>query len=85
MINYGIEHDLSLSKECITSKISITPAVPGTSDPYPPVLDVVAIHTTGASFQLNYIFQVLICILMMILIFRRYTARISKKNLLKQT
>ena len=53
LINCEIELDLSWSKECVISKISITPAVPGNPNADPPILDVAPIQTTGATFQIN--------------------------------
>ena len=41
------------SKECIISKISLTPRVPGDPDVDPPVPDEEAIQTTSATFQIN--------------------------------
>ena len=52
-INCEIELDLSWSKECIISEISITPAVHGNPNANPPFPDVAAIQTTGATFQIN--------------------------------
>ena len=53
LINCKIELDLSWSKECIISEISITAAVPGNPDTNPPAPDVAAIQTTGVTFQTN--------------------------------
>ena len=53
LINFEIELDLSWSKVCIISEISITPAVSGNTDAIPPVLKVAAIQATGATFQIN--------------------------------
>ena len=43
LINCEIELDLSCSKECQISEISIIPAAPGKTDANPPVLDMAAI------------------------------------------
>ena len=51
--NCEIELELSWSKECIISTISITPAVPGKTDVNLPVPTVAAIQRTGATFQTN--------------------------------
>ena len=53
LTNSKIELELSWSKECIISEISITPAVAGNPDANPPVLDVVAIQTIGITFQIH--------------------------------
>ena len=53
LINCEIELDLSWSKECVISEISITTAMPGNPDATLPVPSVTAIQTTGATFQIN--------------------------------
>ena len=53
MINCEIELDLSWSKECLTSEISITPAIVGSLNARPHVLDEPSIQTTGATFQIH--------------------------------
>ena len=53
LINCEIELDLSSSKKHIVSEISITPRVAGNPNANTPVLVVVAIQTTGATFQIN--------------------------------
>ena len=53
LINCEIDLDWSWSKECIISEISIIPRVPGNPRANPPTLDVKAIQTTGATFQIN--------------------------------
>ena len=53
LINYKIELDLSWSKKDIISEMSTTPRVPPNPDANPPVQEVVAIQTTGATFQIN--------------------------------
>ena len=52
MINCVIELDLSWSKECIISEISITPRVAGNPNTNLPVPAVAAIQITGATFQI---------------------------------
>ena len=49
MVNCEIELDLSWSKECIISEISITPRIPVN-----PNEEVVLIQITGAIFQINF-------------------------------
>ena len=53
MINCEIELDLSLSKWYIKSEIPIIHRTPGNPGVNPSVLDVAAIETTGATFQIN--------------------------------
>ena len=53
MINCEIELDLSWSKECIISEISIKPRIPGNPDANPPVQEVALMQTTGATFEIN--------------------------------
>ena len=53
LINWEIELDLSSSKECIVSEISITPRTAGNTRANPPVPAVSARQTTGATFQIN--------------------------------
>ena len=53
LINCEIEIDLSGSKECIVSEISITPAIAGNSNGRAPVQAREARQTTGATFQIN--------------------------------
>ena len=53
LINFEIEFDLSWSKECIISDISITSRIAGNPDANPPVLTVAAIQANGATFQTN--------------------------------
>ena len=48
-----IELDLSWSKECIISEISITPRIPGNPDANPPILTVAVIQTNRGTFQQN--------------------------------
>ena len=48
-----LDFDLPWSKECLISKISITPALPGKAKAKPTVLVVAALQTTGAKFQIN--------------------------------
>ena len=48
-MNCEIELDLSLSRYCIISKLSRTPAAPAN----PPVPSIEATETTGATFQIN--------------------------------
>ena len=52
-INCEIEIDLSWSKECIISELSITPRVAGNPDARPTVQAREAIQTTGATFLIN--------------------------------
>ena len=52
-INLEIELDLSWSKECIISEITITPRILANPDANPPAQEVVAIQTSGAPFQIN--------------------------------
>ena len=50
LTNCEIELDLSWSKECIIAEISITPRIPPNPNA---VQEVVAMQTTGATFQIN--------------------------------
>ena len=50
---FEIELDLSWSKECIISEISITPRVPANPDANSLVQEVAAIQTTGVTFKIN--------------------------------
>ena len=54
MVNCEIELDLSWSKECIISEISITPRIPVNPNANPPVQEVVLIQITGAIFQIHF-------------------------------
>ena len=53
LINCEIKLDFSLSKECIISEISRTPAVAGNLNVNPPAQAREAIQATGATFQIN--------------------------------
>ena len=53
LINWEVEPDLSWSKKFIISEILIILRVAGNPNANPPALDVVAIQTTGATFQIN--------------------------------
>ena len=53
MINCEIEPDFSWSKECLISKISIIPRIPGNLDANTPVHEVPSMLTTAAIFQIN--------------------------------
>ena len=53
MINCEIEPDFSWSKECLISKISIIPRIPGNLDANPPLHEVPSMLTTAAIFQIN--------------------------------
>ena len=53
MINCKVKLDLSWSKECIISEISITTSVAVNPNVNPPALVVAAIETTTASFQID--------------------------------
>ena len=53
MIKCELELDLSWSKECIISEISITPAIAGNPRASPTVPAVAARQATGATFQIN--------------------------------
>ena len=53
LINCEKELDLSCSKECIISEISITPTVPPDPDPNPHVQEMAATQATGATFHIN--------------------------------
>ena len=53
LINDETELDLSWSKECIISEISVRPVISANPDANPLVQEKVAIHTTGATFQIN--------------------------------
>ena len=53
MINSEIELELSWSKECIVSEISITPRIAGNPNARPPIPEREATQTTGATFQIN--------------------------------
>ena len=50
---YNCELNLSWSKNCIISEISITPRIPSNPDANPLVQEVAAIQTTGATFLIN--------------------------------
>ena len=50
LINCETEINLSWSKECIVSEISIIPRIPGNPDANPPIQEVPAIQTTAATF-----------------------------------
>ena len=69
LINCEIELDFSWSKECINSEISIICRIPANPNANPPVQEVAAIQTTGATFQTNnaelYV-QLSLCLLMII-------------------
>ena len=52
-INCEIELDLSWSKECIISEISIIPRIPGNQNANLPVQVEAAIQTTSATLQIN--------------------------------
>ena len=54
LIDCEIEIDLSWSKKCLLSEVSITPGIGGNPRANPPLPAVVAIQTTGATFQINY-------------------------------
>ena len=53
LINCEIKIDLSWSKECIISEISIIPRIPGNQNANPPVQEVAAIQNTAATFPIN--------------------------------
>ena len=53
LINCEIELDLSWSKECIISEISITPRIAGNSNARPPIPDSKARKKFAATFQIN--------------------------------
>ena len=53
LINCETKLDLSCSKECITSQISITPQIPGNPNANPPAPAIAIIKTTSATFQIN--------------------------------
>ena len=53
LIKCELELDLSWSKECIISEISITPAIAGNPRANPTVPAVAARQATGATFQIN--------------------------------
>ena len=54
MINCEIELDLSWSKECVISEISIKLRITGNSDANPPAQEVPTIQATAATFQMNH-------------------------------
>ena len=66
LINCEIELDLSLSKECIISEKSITPALSGNPNANPTVPDMAAIQTTSATLEINntklYVPVITLCI-----------------------
>ena len=68
-----IEIDLSWSKECIISEISIIPRIPPLPDANPLAGEVAAIQTTGITFQITnaklYVPLYVLCLLMIILNF----------------
>ena len=51
LINCEVELDLSWSKECLISEISIVPRITGNADVNPPVQEVPSIQTTAATLQ----------------------------------
>ena len=53
LINCEIELDLTWSKYCIISEISITPSIDGKPRVNPPVPAVASRQITGATFQIN--------------------------------
>ena len=53
LINFQIELDLSCSKECIISEISITPRIPTNADVNPHVQEVTVIQKAGETFRIN--------------------------------
>ena len=53
LINNEIELDLSWSKECIISEISIVPRIPRNQNVNALVPEVAAIQTNSATFQIN--------------------------------
>ena len=53
LINCEIGLDVSCSKECLKSEISIIPTVAGNPNARPPTADRPARQTTGARFQIN--------------------------------
>ena len=53
LLNCEIEIDLSWSKECIISEISIKSVVTGNTNANLPVRDMAGIQTTSATFQIN--------------------------------
>ena len=53
LISCETELDLSWSKECIISEISITPSTAGNPRANPSVPPMAARQTTGATFQIN--------------------------------
>ena len=73
LINCEIEIDLSWSKECIISEISIIPRIPPFPDANPLAGEVAAIQTTSITFQINnaklYVPLYVLCLLMIILSF----------------
>ena len=52
LTNYELKLDLSWSKECIISEISITPGIVGNPDANPPVQPRAAIQTAGTTSQI---------------------------------
>ena len=53
MINFEIELDLSWSRECVISEISIKLRINGNPDANPPTQEVPTIQATAATFQMN--------------------------------
>ena len=51
LINCEVELDLSWSKECLISEISVVPRITGNADVNPPVQEVPSIQTTAATLQ----------------------------------
>ena len=80
MINCEIELDLRWTKNYVISETSIIPRTPGNPDANPPVQQVTAIQTTGATIQINnaksYITVVTLSINGNKQIFKIYKARI---------
>ena len=48
-----MELNLAFWKQCIISKVSITPRIPANPDANPPIEEVAVIQTTGATLQIN--------------------------------
>ena len=77
LINCETKLDLSCSKECITSQISITPQIPGNPNANPPAPAIAIIKTTSATFQINNAkLYVPVATLSINKFFRKYKARI---------
>ena len=78
LIKCQIKLDLSCSKECIISEISVTPGIPGNPNANPAVPAIAVIKTTSATFQTNNakLYVLVATLSINDKFFRKYKARI---------